>query len=142
MHNHCTQKPKLTTLLLTLCLFITQTIQSLQETPNPSKFPLPVKGYPGYIDIDTDGSAFYWLFRKDSSCKLSNKDPLIIYIPGGPGLAIIDVLFYGSGPYKFLNQEKVIKNPYSWTKHANMLFIDWPLGSGFSTFNDSSKLSH
>ena len=86
---------------------------------NQSKFSLPVKGYPGYIDINTEEAIFYWMFAKDTSNNLpntlSNKNPLVLYIPGGPGVSLTDTIFYGPGPYKFLSRTKIGKSPVSWT---------------------------
>ena len=55
---------------------------------------------------------FYWLFKSRSS---PNKDPLIIWLSGGPGCSSEFAIFVENGPFK-LNKKNlnVTKNKYSW----------------------------
>lgn len=47
-------------------------------------------------------------------------------------------LFLESGPCHFVNDETTPSlNKYSWNSYANMLYIDQPLGVGFSYGTDS-----
>lgn len=74
---------------------------------------------------------FYWLFesRNDSA-----NDPLIIWLPGGPGYGSEMAIFYGNGPYTVdQTTNSLLSNPYSWTNNANVLYLDSPVGAGFST---------
>merc|ERR1712054_734902 len=41
-------------------------------------------------------------------------------------------LFVENGPYHVDNNQKVTINPYSWNTRANILYIDQPVGTGFS----------
>jgi carboxypeptidase D len=92
------------------------------------------------VELKDQGQVFYWLFPRmeevpTKNSKLSSENPLLIHIPGGPGVSIMDIIFEASGPFVFKHVNKVGNNPYSWSKLANVLYIDWPLGSGFSTVN-------
>jgi hypothetical protein len=46
--------------------------------------------------------------------------------------------FFCSGPFKFIEETykvgipRLQYNPYTWTKLASILFVDWPVGAGFS----------
>ncbi|CAK9154936.1 unnamed protein product, partial [Ilex paraguariensis] len=65
-------------------------------------------------------------------------DPLILWIAGGPGCTALRAAFYENGPlmFNYANSSGNIPilelNPYSWTKVANIIFIDQPAGCGFS----------
>ena len=52
---------------------------------------------------------------------------------GGPGCSTEISIFYENGPYKFGEDGTLKENIYSWNQHANVLYVDVPLGSGFST---------
>ena len=56
-----------------------------------------------------------------------------MWLTGGPGCASELALFYENGPYMFDDDANVILNPYSWNTEANLLFVDQPVGTGFSS---------
>ena len=91
------------------------------------------KQYAGFLQVDAerDGNIFYWLIEKP---KDADKAPLVIWMNGGPGCTSMDGLFLELGPFR-LDGAKVDQlklNPYSWHNAANMLFIDQPVGTGYS----------
>jgi cathepsin A (carboxypeptidase C) len=60
-------------------------------------------------------------------------DPLVLWLTGGPGCASEIALFYENGPYQFEADGKTLKsNPYSWNDKANLLYVDQPVGTGYS----------
>ena len=87
--------------------------------------------YVGFLPIPNKGSMFFWLFesRDDPST-----DPLIIWLGGAPGLSSQIDIFRGNGPY-IMRENYVVSNPYSWNEVANVLYLDLPLGIGYSTGN-------
>lgn len=100
--------------------------------------------YSGYVKINhdipkTDRALFYWFFEatQDPSSK-----PLILWLNGGPGCSSIA---YGEaeeiGPFHIMPDGKTLYlNPYSWNQVANILFVDSPVGVGFSYSASSQDL--
>jgi vitellogenic carboxypeptidase-like protein len=98
--------------------------------------------YSGFIEIDeaSKSNIFYWLIEaKKSSVDL----PLIIWLNGGPGSSSLIGLFTEMGPLRFnKTADKVmLKEDKSWTSVANVLYVDQPVGTGFSYTADANKMA-
>ncbi|BFG42097.1 hypothetical protein CerSpe_283710 [Prunus speciosa] len=98
---------------------------------------LPFKletGYVGVGDLD-DVQLFYYFIESERSPK---EDPLLLWLTGGPGCSSFSSLVYEIGPIMFNyanssgNEPTLVLNPYSWTKVNNIIFLDQPVGAGFS----------
>ncbi|KAL1960216.1 hypothetical protein VTO42DRAFT_8759 [Malbranchea cinnamomea] len=104
----------------------------------PASPPL-ARSWAGQLPIlgQEDGSAlFFWLFEAEDK---ANDDTLIIWLNGGPGCSSLIRAFSENGPLMFLgNSSTLVPNPYSWTRLANVLYVDQPVGTGFS----HTTLSH
>ena len=64
--------------------------------------------------------------------------PLVLWLTGGPGCSSELAVFYEQGPYRLGKDGSVSTNPHSWTEIANVLFVDQPVGTGFSYADDSA----
>ncbi|XP_057725930.1 serine carboxypeptidase-like 26 [Arachis stenosperma] len=113
----------------------------VRDLPGQPSSPL-VSHFSGYITVNQEhGRAlFYWFFEAQSDP--SNK-PLLLWLNGGPGCSSIG---YGAvveiGPLLVnKNGEGLQFNPYSWNQEANLLFVESPVGVGFSYTNTSSDLT-
>ncbi|XP_019248297.1 PREDICTED: serine carboxypeptidase-like 33 isoform X2 [Nicotiana attenuata] len=118
-----------------------------QEDDNVTKLPgqpttPQVSQFSGYITVNkTNGRAlFYWFFPSQSE---SSKKPLLLWLNGGPGCSSVG---YGAavelGPLLVENNGAGLDfNSYSWNKEANLLFLESPVGVGFSYTNTSSDLT-
>ncbi|OVA13573.1 Peptidase S10 [Macleaya cordata] len=102
-----------------------------------------ISHFSGYITVNQDhGRAlFYWFFEAQS--QPSNK-PLLLWFNGGPGCSSIG---YGAavelGPLRVkTNGDGLEFNNYAWNKEANLLFVESPVGVGFSYTNTSSDLTN
>ncbi|CDY68233.1 BnaAnng26570D [Brassica napus] len=99
--------------------------------------PLPFELETGYIGIGEkeDIQLFYYFIKSE---KNPIEDPLLIWLNGGPGCSSLLGLLFENGPLAFKfevyngNLASLFSTTYSWTQVANILFLDQPVGSGFS----------
>ncbi|CAK9172057.1 unnamed protein product [Ilex paraguariensis] len=115
-----------------------QKLDRVSELPGQT-FDVSFAHYAGYITVNEEGgrALFYWFFEatEDPSSK-----PLVLWLNGGPGCSSIA---YGEaeeiGPFHIEKDGKTLYlNPYSWNQVANILFLDSPVGVGYSYSNISS----
>jgi len=88
----------------------------------------------GFINVNStrNHQLFYWAFESRNN---PTTDPLVLWMQGGPGASGSLGLFYENGPYKLVgspNNITTISNPYSWNNNASVIYIDQPVGTGFS----------
>ncbi|OAR01587.1 hypothetical protein LLEC1_07905, partial [Akanthomyces lecanii] len=89
-----------------------------------------VKQYAGYLDDNVqDKHLFYWFFESRSD---PANDPVILWLSGGPGCSSMTGLFFELGPAKITANIQVERNPDSWNNRANVIFLDQPVGTGYS----------
>jgi len=80
---------------------------------------------------------FWWLYYANKGVNYESK-PLVIWLQGGPGGSSTGFGNFGEiGPEDTnLNARKV-----NWVDHANILFIDNPVGTGYSYVDNLNLLS-
>ncbi|KAF7366175.1 Carboxypeptidase [Mycena venus] len=89
----------------------------------------------GYGDLTSKESVWFWYFDARSNASTA---PLTLWFNGGPGSSSMIGLLQELGPCRIANNSRsVTLNPYSWNNEANMLFIDQPVGVGFSHGTES-----
>tara|TARA_B110000285_G_scaffold214002_1_gene258912 strand:- start:90 stop:1397 length:1308 start_codon:yes stop_codon:yes gene_type:complete len=113
------------------------------SSANPGPF-IGETWYSGLVDIDhEDNNAddiFYWWFESRNS---PENDPIVLWLTGGPGCASEIALFYENGPYQFEEDGKTLKsNPYAWNANANLIYVDQPVGTGFSHANPAHLVTN
>ena len=81
---------------------------------------------------------FFWFFEARHSPKHA---PLAMWLNGGPGCSSMVGLFQENGPCTFnkVSGSTPVLNPHSWNDHANMLYVDQPIGTGFSYGTDDAN---
>ncbi|ESQ40898.1 hypothetical protein EUTSA_v10015495mg [Eutrema salsugineum] len=99
--------------------------------------PLPFQLETGYVSVgeSEDVELFYYFVKSESN---PEKDPLMIWLTGGPGCSSICGFLFANGPLVFKGDEYNGTVPpleltsFSWTKVANILYLESPAGSGYS----------
>ncbi|KAH8814810.1 putative pheromone processing carboxypeptidase [Xylogone sp. PMI_703] len=82
------------------------------------------------IDIHNDSRSLFFIFQPTVGAPV---DEITIWLNGGPGCSSLEGFFQENG--RFLWQPGTyapVENPYSWVNLTNMLWVDQPVGSGFS----------
>ncbi|KAF4452568.1 Carboxypeptidase Y like protein A [Fusarium austroafricanum] len=93
----------------------------------------------GTVNVTADKSMFFWYFESRNNPKT---DPLLLWMSGGPGAAGEMGLFMGSGPCIVNPDGNSTKRlDYSWTDRANVVYIDQPVGVGFSKITDRGDIA-
>ncbi|KAI3753014.1 hypothetical protein L2E82_25058 [Cichorium intybus] len=99
--------------------------------------PLPFKLETGYIGVGEDEAVqlFYYFVESEGN---PDEDPLIIWLAGGPGCGTLRAFFYEIGPMQIQygtymdNVPALQLHPNSWTKVANVIYLDAPTLTGYS----------
>nr|CAI5869726.1 unnamed protein product [Callosobruchus analis] len=89
-----------------------------------------VTSYAGYFTVNKrfNSNQFFWFFPSKGDYK---NDPVLLWLQGGPGWPSMFGLFMENGPIANFFRE------HSWTNNHSVLYIDNPVGTGFSfTDND------
>ncbi|XP_066316317.1 serine carboxypeptidase-like 26 [Miscanthus floridulus] len=99
----------------------------------------PVSQFAGYVTVNEhNGRAlFYWFFEAQTS---PAHKPLLLWLNGGPGCSSVG---YGAaselGPLLVNGNGTGLEfNKFAWTREANLLFLESPVGVGFSYSNTTS----
>jgi carboxypeptidase C (cathepsin A) len=61
-----------------------------------------------------------------------NVDSVVFWTNGGPGCSGLLGLFTEMGPWRPTRDLVLVRNPFSWTTVSNMVFLEQPVGVGFS----------
>ncbi|XAR72988.1 hypothetical protein NMG60_11019824 [Bertholletia excelsa] len=95
---------------------------------------LPFKLETGYISVE-ESEMFYYFVESEGN---PESDPIFLWLTGGPGCTAFSGLMYEVGPMEYDIENytgglpKLRYYPFTWTKAASMIFLDSPVGTGFS----------
>ncbi|KAK6257205.1 hypothetical protein QUC31_000664 [Theobroma cacao] len=130
--------------LLVFLFFLFQVCSQLAFAHSAVKFlpgfegPLPFELETGYVGVgdSEDVQLFYYFVKSERN---PEEDPLLLWLTGGPGCSAFSGLVFEIGPLNFKADVEyngslptLVLNPYSWTKVSNIIFVDSPVGTGFS----------
>ncbi|XP_034480490.1 retinoid-inducible serine carboxypeptidase [Drosophila innubila] len=89
----------------------------------------------GFVDVRKGAHMFYWLYYTTANVSSYTQRPLAIWLQGGPGASSTG---YGNfeelGPLQLDGSYR----EWTWVKDMNVIFIDNPVGSGFSYVDGSA----
>lgn len=107
-------------------------VSSLPGAPTPL-----LKMHAGHVEVipDHHGNLFFWHF---ANRHIANRQRTVIWLNGGPGCSSMDGALIEVGPYRVQKDGTLAMNPGSWDEFANLLFIDNPVGTGFSYVDTDS----
>jgi len=89
--------------------------------------------YSGFFQTEAAKDMFFWYFPTQND---KPNAPLLIWLQGGPGGSSMFGLFAEMGPFGLSAELKLVPNAESWNTDYGMLFIDNPVGAGFSYTTD------
>ena len=121
-----------------LPLFITPLLESgknVSEIQDMASVDLPeLKDFPSYsgfltVDKKFNSNMFFWYFKAAVD---SENAPVVLWLQGGPGASSLFGLFTENGPFEITKSNKVKARKYSWHLNHNLIYIDNPVGTGFS----------
>ncbi|XP_053700123.1 probable serine carboxypeptidase CPVL [Synchiropus splendidus] len=95
-----------------------------------------VKSYSGYLTVNKkyNSNLFFWFFP--ALKPIEDKAPVLLWLQGGPGGTSMFGLFVEHGPYVVFKNMTVGLREYAWTDRYSVLYIDNPVGTGFSFTDD------
>ncbi|KAL8026063.1 hypothetical protein ABFX02_14G004700 [Erythranthe guttata] len=128
--------------IFSLIIIIAAVLRHSAATSSYPKEVLPTKS--GYLTVNsTTGSAiFYTYYEAQTTCHntTTTETPIIIWLQGGPGCSSMIANLYELGPW-LLNQDLSLQpNPGSWNRIFGLLFLDNPIGTGFSVANSPQEI--
>ncbi|RXH72890.1 hypothetical protein DVH24_012574 [Malus domestica] len=99
--------------------------------------PLPFELETGYVGVgeEEEVQLFYYFVKTE---RKPEEAPLMLWLTGGPGCSSLTALLYEIGPLNFNIEQyngslpTLTLNPYAWTKVSSIIFVDSPVGTGFS----------
>ncbi|KAE8573737.1 venom serine carboxypeptidase [Halyomorpha halys] len=96
-----------------------------------------VASYAGFFTVNKryNSNLFFWYFPAEIE---PDKAPVLLWLQGGPGASSLNGLFNENGPF-YLDKDLVLhKRKTSWSMVFNLIYIDNPVGTGFS-FTENHK---
>lgn len=102
--------------------------------PGADALAITFNQFSGYIDVRAEKAErpaymHYWFVESERDPK---NDPVVLWTNGGPGCSGMLGLFTEQGPFKPDGNGTLQPNPYAWNRVANMIFVEQPVGVGFS----------
>ncbi|KAI4172224.1 MAG: hypothetical protein LQ343_003659 [Gyalolechia ehrenbergii] len=94
----------------------------------------------GHIEVTPEhhGNLFFWHFQNRH---IANRQRTVLWLNGGPGCSSMDGALMEIGPYRLKDSEHLLYSDGSWDEFANVLFVDNPVGTGYSYVDTDSYVT-
>ncbi|KAI1156942.1 Alpha/Beta hydrolase protein [Nemania diffusa] len=92
------------------------------------------ESYSGYLPISDDpndtNELFFWFFANSEG---SDAKEILLWLNGGPGCSSFEGLLQENGPFQWqYGTLKPVPNPWAWNRLINTVWVEQPIGTGFS----------
>ncbi|CAL8577504.1 hypothetical protein XPA_003329 [Xanthoria parietina] len=92
------------------------------------------ESYAGLLPISSASNEtrelYFWFFPSENPLA---SDEITIWLNGGPGCSSLEGLLQENGPFLWqYGTFAPVKNPYTWVNLTNMVWVEQPVGTGFS----------
>ena len=87
------------------------------------------------VNEEHNGNLFFWHF---ANRHIANSQRTVLWLNGGPGCSSLDGALMEIGPYRVNDDGTLRYSEGSWDEFTNVLFVDNPVGTGFSYVNTDS----
>ncbi|KAL3512109.1 hypothetical protein ACH5RR_024826 [Cinchona calisaya] len=129
-------------LLLLLCCFLGAESSPMPDPDKITQLPgqpqVGFQQFSGYVTVDDKKGKYLFYYFVEAEIDCASK-PLVLWLNGGPGCSSLGVgAFSENGPFR-PNGQGLLRNEYSWNREANMLYLETPIGVGFSYSTDTSS---
>merc|ERR1719204_2072979 len=84
--------------------------------------------FSGYVNLG-DRAIFYWFVESESD---PSKAPVTLWTNGGPGCSGMSGFLTEQGPFRVNQAGKLSLFEHRWNQISNMVFVEQPVGVGFS----------
>ncbi|XP_034045441.1 lysosomal protective protein isoform X2 [Thalassophryne amazonica] len=100
------------------------------------KFKPNYRQWSGFLQARPGKFLHYWFV---SSQRDPVKDPVVLWLNGGPGCSSLDGFLSENGPFHVSDDGATLyENEFSWNKIASVLYLEAPAGVGYS-YSDDKK---
>ena len=99
------------------------------------------ESYAGLLPIDETGKELYFWFVPSTNPNAT--DEITLWLNGGPGCSSLDGFLHENGPVVWQPGTYLpVPNTYSWTNLTNVVWVEQPVGTGYSqgTANATSEI--
>ncbi|KAL3211801.1 hypothetical protein MRX96_036276, partial [Rhipicephalus microplus] len=96
-----------------------------------------VPSHAGFITVNKryNSNIFFWFVPAVHQPKTA---PVVLWMQGGPGTSSLLGFFSEHGPYRMNEDGDLVRRPFAWTERFSVLYVDQPVGTGFS-FTESER---
>ena len=101
------------------------------------------ESYAGLLPISDERNAselYFWFFPSQNPAA---KDEIVIWLNGGPGCSSLEGLLQENGPFQWQYGTFLpVKNTWGWNELSNVVWVEQPAGTGFSTAGDTPRATN